>query len=163
MHLKLKHLRRRAWAVSFGSGVVGFVPVPGLSLPIDVPLLVREFKFYRDQLIVPLMKDQENFNFKVSEKVLKWFHEKIDKTTVMEHIKDALPRVGLPGGTPALTMVGEESLIFIPIAGSVVGGSSSFVTMTMILCTRINEYGEEAERHLKKWSEKEFKNVVENC
>ena len=163
LHLKMKHLRKRAWIASLKSGLAGLIPVPGLSFPINIGIMISEFKFYRDQLIVPLVKDQGSFRINGPDNFARWYFENIDIPAALKYIKGAASRMGVVEGSLLVCgMIGDEVLKFIPFVGSILGAASSFTTMVIILRQRIKDVGEEAELHLKGMSEEELKTIVHN-
>lgn len=50
---KVEILKRRVKVAAALSGVIGTVPVPGVSIGADIPLILHELRFYKSQLGIP--------------------------------------------------------------------------------------------------------------
>ena len=114
---KVDVLRGRIWKVASLSAAVAFFPIPGLSIAVDVGLILNEFAFYRSQLELP-----EKGTADV---------EKLQVTT-----KDAVAKLSITTAVQlgaylsvfATESAVEEAVSYIPILGSVIASTMSFTT-----------------------------------
>ena len=112
---KVEVLRGRIWKVATLSAAVAFFPIPGLSIAVDVGLILNEFALYRSQLDLP-EKGTADF-------------EKLRVTT-----KDAVGKLSITTAAQlaaylsvfATESAAEEAVSFIPILGSVIASTMSF-------------------------------------
>ena len=112
---KVEVLRGRIWKVATLSAAVALFPIPGLSIAVDVGLILKEFAFYRSQLDLP-EKGTADF-------------EKLRVTT-----KDAVGKLSITTAAQlaaylsvfATESAAEEAISFIPILGSVIASAMSF-------------------------------------
>ncbi|XP_055329624.1 interferon-inducible GTPase 5-like [Paramacrobiotus metropolitanus] len=130
---KVDALRNRVWKVALLSGVVGLVPIPGVSAGFDIGLVLAECKFYQEQLGL----DPQSLALTAQ------MHE-VDLTILMQMVsmsvptvigKDFLIALGKELAVETIGQVVEEVLKFIPFIGSLVGAPLSFtLTRFMLLC-----------------------------
>ena len=112
---KVQVLRGRIRYVATLSAAVAFFPIPGLSIAVDVGLILNEFALYRSQLDLP-EKGTADF-------------EKLRVTT-----KDAVGKLSITTAAQlaaylsvfATESAAEEAVSFIPILGSVIASTMSF-------------------------------------
>ncbi|XP_073238283.1 interferon-inducible GTPase 5-like [Porites lutea] len=112
---KVEVLRGRIWKVATLSAAVAFFPIPGLSIAVDVGLILNEFTLYRSQLDLP-EKGTADF-------------EKLRVTT-----QDAVGKVSITTAAQlaaylsvfATESAAEEAVSYIPIVGSVIASTISF-------------------------------------
>ena len=112
---KVEVLRGRIWKVATLSAAVAFFPIPGLSIAVDVGLILNEFTLYRSQLDLP-EKGTADF-------------EKLRVTT-----QDAVGKVSITTAAQlaaylsvfATESAAEEAISYIPIVGSVIASTISF-------------------------------------
>ena len=119
---KVEVLRGRMLAVASLSAAVAVFPIPGLSIVVDIGLILNEFAFYRSQLGLPEKGTAkfEKLPFDTQEAV-----RKICITTAAQ----LAAFLTLYAAESAV----EEVVSFIPILGSVIAGSLSFTTTYLAL------------------------------
>ena len=114
---KVQVLRGRIRYVATLSAAVAFFPIPGLSIAVDVGLILKEFAFYRSQLDLP-EKGTDKF-------------EKLHVTT-----QAAVSKLSITTAAQLATYLSvfatesavEEAVSFIPILGSLIASTMSFTT-----------------------------------
>ena len=114
---KVEVLRGRIWKVATLSAAVAFFPIPGLSIAVDVGLILNEFALYRSQLDLP-EKGTADF-------------EKLRVTT-----KDAVGKLSITTAAQLAAYLSvfatesavEEAVSYIPILGSMIASTISFTT-----------------------------------
>ena len=119
---KVEVLRGRILTVAALSAAAALVPIPRLSIAVDIGLILKEFAFYRSQLGLPKKGTAE--------------FEKLHFAT-----KEAVSKVCLtaaPRATAFLSVYAAESAVqevvrFIPILGSVISSGLSFTTTYVAL------------------------------
>ena len=120
------------------SGAGGMIPVPGLSVAIDIGLLTSEVKFYKSQLGLP---DENSYEFKsmtpeIQRKIRKFY------------VTSGVQIVQLIAGYGVSSTV-EEFARFIPFLGGVIAGSISFSSTYYFLDCCLNDMEKTAEEFLK--------------
>ena len=128
----------RIWKVAACSGAGGVIPVPGLSVAIDIGLLLNETRFYKSQLGLP---DQNSDEFKMMTPEMQ---EKIRKFCVTSGVQIAT-LITAYGASSTV----EEFARFIPFVGSVIAGSISFSSTFYFLQCCLNDMEETALEFLK--------------
>ena len=114
---KVEVLRGRIWKVATLSAAVAFFPIPGLSIAVDIPLILNEFALYRSQLALP-EKGTADF-------------EKLHVTT-----QDAVAKISITTAAQLAAYLSvfatesavEEAVSYIPILGSMIASTISFTT-----------------------------------
>ena len=114
---KVEVLRGRIWKVATLSAAVAFFPIPGLSIAVDVGLILNEFALYRSQLALP---EKETADF-----------EKLHVTT-----QDAVAKISITTAAQLAAYLSvfatesavEEAVSYIPILGSLIASTMSFST-----------------------------------
>ena len=114
---KVEVLRGRIKFVASFSAVAAFFPIPGLSIAVDIPLILNEFALYRSQLDLP-EKGTADF-------------EKLQVTT-----QEAVGKLSITTAAQlvayltvfATESAAEEAVSYIPILGSVIASTMSFTT-----------------------------------
>ena len=114
---KVEVLRRRIWYVASSSAVVAIFPIPGLSIAVDVALILKEFAFYRSQLDLP-EKGTADF-----EKLHVTTQEAVGKLSITTAAQLAA-YLSLFATESAV----EEAVSVIPILGSMIASTMSFTT-----------------------------------
>ena len=112
---KVEVLRGRIWKVATLSAAVAFFPIPGLSIAVDIPLILNEFALYRSQLALP-EKGTADF-------------EKLHVTTQAAVAKISITTAAQLAAylsVFATESAAEEAVSFIPILGSVIASTMSF-------------------------------------
>ena len=119
---KVEVLRGRIWTVASLSAAAAFVPIPGLSIAVDIGLIIKEFAFYSSQLGLPTVGSDvfENLHFSTQEQIRKTC---LTKTT----------QVAAYLSTYAAETASEEVVRFIPILGSFISSGISFTTTYIAL------------------------------
>ena len=125
---KIEVLKSRMWMVASASFAAAIVPVPGLSIAVDLGLLTAEITFYRSQLGLPEEGSErfENLDVQLQERVSKFCF-----TTAVQ--------VGTLLAAFSAESVIEEVTRFIPFIGSVIAGSMSFSTTYYFLQRSLKE------------------------
>ena len=114
---KVEVLRGRIWMVASASAAAAMVPIPGLSVAVDIGLMIKEITFYRTQLGLPEEGSDEFANLHVN-------------------TQDDVRKVCLTTATQlsgflaayAAEASAEEFTRFIPLIGLVIAGGMSFAT-----------------------------------
>lgn len=114
---KVDVLRGRIWMVASASGAAALVPIPGLSVAVDVGLITNEISFYRTQLGLPEEGSPEFAKLTVTNQ------EKVRKICLTTTSQVA----GFLAAYASETAL-EEFSRFIPIVGLAIAGSMSFAT-----------------------------------
>ena len=119
--------------VAATSGFGAVVPVPGLSVAIDLALLTKEVNFYRSQLGLPEENSSEfrKLNPKIQESVRKF-------------CLTSAVQIGQLIAAYAASAAVEEVTKFIPLVGSFIAGTLSFTTTYCFLKICLNEIEETA-------------------
>ena len=119
---KVEVLRGRIWTVASLSAAAALVPIPGLSIAVDIGLILKEFAFYRSQLGLPEegTAEFEKLHFATKEAV-----SKICITTAAQ----ATAFLSVYAAESAV----EEVVRFIPILGSLISSGLSFSTTLVTL------------------------------
>ena len=130
---KIEVLKSRMWMVASASFAAAIVPVPGLSIAVDLGLITAEITFYRSQLGLPEEGSErfENLDVQLQERVSKFCF-----TTAVQ--------VGTLLAAFSAESVIEEVTRFIPFIGSVIAGSMSFCTTYYFLQRSLKELEETA-------------------
>ena len=114
---KVEVLKGRIWMVASASAAAAVVPIPGLSVAVDIVLMIKEITFYRTQLGLPEEGSAEFANLQVNTQndVRKWC------LTTAAQLSGFLVAY-------ATEATAEEFTRFIPIIGLVIAGGISFAT-----------------------------------
>ena len=119
---KVEVLRGRMLAVASLSAAVAVFPIPGLSIFVDIGLILNEFAFYRCQLGLP-EKGTAQF-----EKLPFDTQEAVSKICITTAAQLAVFLAFYVAESAV-----EEVVSFIPILGSLIAGSLSFTTTYLAL------------------------------
>ena len=119
--------------VATASGPGALIPVPGLSMALDVVLLITEVKFYKSQLGLP---DENSYEF---ENMTPEIKEKIQKFCLTSAVQ-----LGNLIAAYTASFAVEEFTRFIPFIGSVIAASISFSSTYCFLQRCLNEMKETA-------------------
>ncbi|XP_028404172.1 T-cell-specific guanine nucleotide triphosphate-binding protein 1-like [Dendronephthya gigantea] len=130
---KVEILRCRIWKVATASGAGAVIPVPGLSVALDVALLIKEVNFYKSQLGLP---DENSYEFNNMTPEIK---EKVRKFC----LTSAVQLGNLMAAYTASSAV-EEFTRFIPFVGSIIAGGISFSSTYYFLHGCLKEMEETA-------------------
>ncbi|XP_046844005.1 uncharacterized protein LOC124438055 [Xenia sp. Carnegie-2017] len=115
-------LRGRIWKIATASAVGALVPLPGLSIAVDLPLIASEVNFYKSQLGLP---DENSHEFNMltpshQEKVRQLcFTSATQLATIM--------------ATYATSSTVEEFARFVPVIGSAITEEISFCSTYFFL------------------------------
>ncbi|XP_038631329.1 interferon-inducible GTPase 5-like [Scyliorhinus canicula] len=130
---KKKELKKRVWMLASLSGVLGAVPVPGVSLGCDIAILIGGIIDFRKCLGLDDASLQRLANR--AEKPVGDLKAVVKTPLVGEITPDIINR--LAWGTAAIVISGLEiALDIIPVVGSIFGAGSSFL-MTYKLLTGV--------------------------
>ena len=129
---KVEVLKGRIWKVASASATAAMVPIPGLSLAVDIGLMIKEITFYRTQLGLPEEGSAEFANLQVNTQ------EKVRRLclTTATQVTGFVARY-------AAEAKAEEFSRFIPLLGFAIAGGMSFAT-TFYALRRCLEKVEEA-------------------
>lgn len=104
---KVKTLKGRIWIVAVGSAIAGAVPIPGLSVAVDMALIIHEVNLYKSQLGLREQESSELYDVttmlkKVGEKCLTttsqistFLAANLSESAAEEFTRFAIPFVGL--------------------------------------------------------------------
>lgn len=132
---KYQKFKKTIWALALTSGAVAAVPLPGVSLAFDIPLI---FTFLT----------KVYYSFGLDDASLKKLSERINKPILAEKRKSPLIQAlagqamqGLAKSLSAIVIAGgvESALSFVPIVGSIAGAGTSFVTTLVVLRKALKE------------------------
>ena len=119
----------RIWKVAAASFTGALIPLPGLSITVDLMLLKSESDLYKSQLGLPEEKSDEFRRIMTPE-----LREKLQKLCMTTTAQIA----ELMSGYAASSVI-EEATRFIPILGSVIAGSISYSSTYYFLQRYLNE------------------------
>ncbi|XP_060782167.1 interferon-inducible GTPase 5-like [Neoarius graeffei] len=135
-------LQSKIWKVALISAGVAAVPIPGLSISVDVSFLVSELRKYYNAFSL----DPDSLQ-KLSERSGKPVDElkSVLKSPLNQEItKDLIIKLLTSSSLVVLESAVEYWLGLIPVLGSVAAGSLSFATVYFILKRCLNELAEDA-------------------
>lgn len=143
---KLKILKGQVWQYAMQSGLVGAVPVPGLSFACDIAMFVTALTYYRDTLGL----DDESLQrlSKVSGKEFAALKAEV-KNPIINDLSFNNVRAALASTSFASLLVADEILDFIPIIGSIIGASMSCYAAYKVLNHFLDEFAMYAENVMK--------------
>ncbi|XP_028678271.1 interferon-inducible GTPase 5-like [Erpetoichthys calabaricus] len=150
---KRKSFRANIWKLATVSCLVATVPIPGLSVVCDVTILVTELRKYYKAFGL----DDESLQ-NLANRVKKPIQElkSVLKSPLTAEIsKDVVIKL-LTKFAGAKYMVVEYVFTNIPVIGSVIAGSISYKTTSMMLHSCLNELADDASNVLKKAFESEM-------
>ena len=114
---KVDVLRGRIWKVASLSAAFAFFPIPGLSIAVDVGLILSEFALYRSQLDLPEKGTADFEKLQVTTK------DAVDKLSITTAVQ-----LGAYLSVFATESAVEEAVSYIPILGSFIASTMSFTT-----------------------------------
>jgi hypothetical protein len=119
----------RIWKVAATSALGGVIPIPGVSLAVDLSIITSEIKFYKSRIGLPEENSGEfqKMSSETQEKVRKYYW------TSATEIATLLTTYGV--GSAAV----EEGSRFIPLVGSAIAGGISFSSTYYFLQQYLNE------------------------
>lgn len=139
---KKEALEQNIGKVAFLSACVAAVPIPGLSVAVDLAIVANEIEIYYS-------------TFGLDDPSLQMLCKKSGKT--IEEFKDLMKSPLRGGITPtsllslvgAVSIVGAESTVeyivsLVPILGTVVAGGLSYLTVSTMLRRALNDIAEDA-------------------
>ena len=113
---KVELLQKRKWFLGFISGAVAAIPIPGISVSIDIALVTGEGIFYRKQLGLETEKE-------LSVRVLK---EKARQAVTLLTEKWKFISLRMIGALVTSEGIESASKIAIPVIGSVISAAVSY-------------------------------------
>ena len=119
--------------VAGASGVGAVVPLPGLSVALDLALLAKEVNFYKSQLGLP---EENSYDFC---KLTPEIQEKVRKFCSTSAVQ-----IGQLMAAYTASSTVEEFTRYIPFVGSVIAGSISFTSTYSFLHGCLDELEETA-------------------
>ncbi len=138
-------IRRYAFISAAGAAV----PLPGLSLAVDLALLVKAVKEYvvgfgLDETSLKTLSDRTGVPLNIIMTVIK------SPLAAKEITSDLVMKLLLRCASTLLLMQAEEGLRFIPLFGTVIAASLSFVVTERALNTFLDVLAEDAQRVFQK-------------
>ena len=131
--LKKKALKRRAAIISTLSAVGGAIPIPGVSVFVDLPIILEETYFYRRQLG---LNSASIRSLSVQSGIALVSLRTIASTATKYSLDIVLKMFAqLAGG-----FIGRAAIKVLPIIGSIVGGVLSYGLCVKILFKILNDY-----------------------
>ena len=130
---KKEILKKRALYAALLSGAVGAVPIPGTGLIVDVPLVIKEVKFYKEQFNL----DAPNLN--TGDKKRKDFMNTIASVGTKSYVIGLLAKSALSDAVRITAQV--LSWVTVGIT-SVLSAAASFRSIYYILTTEIDKIAE---------------------
>ncbi|XP_046843968.1 interferon-inducible GTPase 5-like [Xenia sp. Carnegie-2017] len=121
-------LRGRIWMIATASAVGALVPLPGLSIAVDVTLITTEMNFYKSQLGLPDENSQE-FNMLTP----------AQQNLVRQLCTTSAAQLAKIMATYATSSTVEEMVRFVPIIGSVIAGGISFTSTYLFLQSCVSQ------------------------
>ncbi|XP_067903978.1 interferon-inducible GTPase 5-like isoform X2 [Heterodontus francisci] len=143
---KKKELKKRVWMFATLSGVLGAVPVPGVSLACDIAILIVGIINFRECLGLDDASLQRLAI--MAGKPVKDLKAVVKTPLLGEITPDVINR--LQWGAAAVTIsVLELALDIIPVIGSIFGAGSSFLMTYKLLSGALDDLTENAQRVVK--------------
>ena len=136
---KKEILKKRALYAALLSGAVGAVPIPGTGLIVDVPLVIKEVKFYKEQFNL----DAPNLN--TGDKKRKDFMNTIASVGTKSYLIGLLAKSALSDAVQITAQV--LSWVSVGIT-SVLSAAASFGSTYYILTTEIDKIAELSKTYL---------------
>ncbi|KAG5856163.1 hypothetical protein ANANG_G00005120 [Anguilla anguilla] len=138
---KKKTLQAHIWKLALLSATVAAVPIPGLSMAVDVTILVIELiKYYKafdlDDKSLETLSNKTNVPVKELKAVQKSPFNKEISANVVIKLLTKCAGAGL--------MLLEYWVSTIPVLGSMAAGGISFATIHRMLTTSLNELADDA-------------------
>ncbi|XP_078268204.1 interferon-inducible GTPase 5-like [Rhinoraja longicauda] len=136
-------LKKGIWALAILSGAVGAIPVPGVSLACDIPILIGAIIHFRKCLGLNDTSLQ-----RLADRTGKSMDElkAAAKSSLLGEITlDIIARIGWGAAIVTVSAL-ELALDFVPVIGSIFGAGSSFLMTFKILRDALKELAESAER-----------------
>ncbi|XP_067903991.1 interferon-inducible GTPase 5-like [Heterodontus francisci] len=143
---KRQELKKRIWMLATVSGVLGAVPVPGLSFACDIGILVTAIIDFRHDLGLDDASLQRLAN--MTGKPVEDLKAVVKTPLVGEINKDLVTRMFL-GSTFVGIAVAEAIFDFIPVIGSLFGAGSSFAMTYKLLNNALDDLTENAQKVVK--------------
>ncbi|XP_053391791.1 interferon-inducible GTPase 5-like [Mercenaria mercenaria] len=137
---KAKFLEGEIWKIAFLSGFGGAVPVPGASVAMDVALICRTVKSYRETF---KLTDEEINTFAVNTGVPPDLFREAAGLMLRPSM---FTQAGIASliSSFALESALEKSAVFVPVIGSVVAGTLSYNITGRILKKLLNNCKDDA-------------------
>ncbi|XP_032886827.1 interferon-inducible GTPase 5-like [Amblyraja radiata] len=143
---KRAQLKERIWMLAIASGVVGALPVPGLSVAVDLGILVAAIIGFRKSLGLDDASIQRLAN--VAKTPVEFLKAVVTTPLVGEINEEFVALMLLRTGFVAVSVV-ELALDFIPVIGSIFGAVSSFGMTYKLLNNALDDLVENAQRVVK--------------
>ncbi|XP_055486909.1 interferon-inducible GTPase 5-like [Leucoraja erinacea] len=143
VELKRAQLKERIWMLATVSAAVGVLPVPGLTVAVNLGILVAAIIGFRKSLGLDDASLQRLAN--VTKKPVEFLKAEV-RTPLMDEInKEFVTKMLLRPGFAAVSAV-EMVLDPIPIIGSIFGAASSFAMISKLLTDVLDDLVENAQR-----------------
>ena len=127
----MQSISGRVWTVATLSGVGAVVPIPGVSVALDLVLLLKEVNGYKSQLGLP-EENSDEFKGMPQDR-----QQKVGKYLVTSTVE-----IGKLFATYAGRTSVEEGARYIPFLGSVIAGGISFTSTYYFLNKWLSEMEE---------------------
>ncbi|XP_078268782.1 interferon-inducible GTPase 5-like [Rhinoraja longicauda] len=140
---KSELLKKGIWALAILSGSLGAIPVPGVSLACDIPILIGAIIQFRKCLGLndtSLQRLADRTGKSMEELKAAANSPLLGKITL-----DIIARIGWGAAIVTVSAL-ELALDFVPVIGSIFGAGSSFLMTFKILRGALKELTESAER-----------------
>ncbi|XP_066494330.1 interferon-inducible GTPase 5-like [Tiliqua scincoides] len=149
---KKKAMKKVIWMQAVLSAALGAIPVPGLSFPCDIAILVGTLRLFcnvfgLDNAAIGKLANRVGKNEAVLRSAIK-------KTPMASEITPQFVAHLLQKSALCATLMGLELVLdFVPVVGSLTGGGLSFATTFYMLRGFLNDAEEDAKNVLAKVSE----------
>ena len=130
---KLQFVSGRIWLVASASAAGAMVPLPGLSVGVDLALLTNEINLYKSKLGLP---DQGSDKFKKMPPVI--------QGTIAKFCITSAAHLATFFAAYSTEMAVEEFSRYIPFVGSAIAGGMSFVATYYFLRYCLDDLGKAA-------------------
>ncbi|XP_078268203.1 interferon-inducible GTPase 5-like [Rhinoraja longicauda] len=140
---KSELLKKGIWALAILSGSLGAIPVPGVSLACDIPILIGAIIQFRKCLGLNDTSLQRLANR--TGKSMEELKAAANSPLLGEITLDIIARIGWGAAIVTVSAL-ELALDFVPVIGSIFGAGSSFLMTFKILRDALKELTESAER-----------------
>ncbi|XP_067903989.1 interferon-inducible GTPase 5-like isoform X2 [Heterodontus francisci] len=143
---KKKELKKRVWMFATLSGVLGAVPVPGVSLACDMAILIGGIINFRKCLSLDDASLQRLAN--MAGKPVEDLKAVVKTPLLGEITPDVINRLQW-GAAAVIISALELALDIIPVIGSIFGAGSSFLMTYKLLSGALDDLTENAQRVVK--------------
>ncbi|KAJ7376192.1 hypothetical protein OS493_036306 [Desmophyllum pertusum] len=122
---KVQVLKTRMWMVASLSAAAAVVPIPGVSIAVDLGLIMNEISFYKSQLGLP---DEGSPRFAMLS-----VSTQVEVKALCSILAGSVSKLVMLIAAYASEQAAEEVIRLIPFVGSLVSGAMSFVSTFFFL------------------------------